>query len=78
MYKYLYKDLSVMPIDIFIKICCYVIVKRDRNPVDTAQEARTLVFRCVFTYYNRLRVYTANPYGQPPEQLRDAALGLAA
>ena len=41
-------------------------------------EVRTLIFRYVFTYYNRLRVYTANPDGLPPEQLRDAALGLAA
>ena len=41
-------------------------------------EVRTLVFRYVFTYYNRLRVYTSNPNGLPPEQFRDAALGLAA
>ena len=41
-------------------------------------EVRTLVFRYVFTYYNRLRVYTSNPDGLPPEQFRDAVLGLAA
>ena len=41
-------------------------------------EVRTLVFRYVFTYYNRVRVYTSNPDGLPPEQFRDAALGLAA
>ena len=42
------------------------------------EEVRTLVFRYVFTYYNRVRVYTSNPDGLPPEQFRDAALGLAA
>jgi hypothetical protein len=36
------------------------------------------VFQYVFTYYNRVRVYTSNPDGLPPEQVRDAALGLAA
>lgn len=41
-------------------------------------EVRTLVFRYVFTYYSRVRVYTSNPDGLPPEQFRDAALGLAA
>ena len=41
-------------------------------------KVRTLVFRYVFTYYNRLRVYTSNPDGLPPEQFRAAALGLAA
>ena len=41
-------------------------------------EVRTLVFRYVFTYYNRVRVYTSNPNGLPPEQFRDATLGLAA
>jgi len=41
-------------------------------------EVRTLVFQYVFTYYNRVRVYTSNPGGLPPEQFRDAALRLAA
>ena len=41
-------------------------------------EVRTLVFQYVFTYYNRVRVYTSNPGGLPPKQFRDAALGLAA
>jgi transposase InsO family protein len=41
-------------------------------------EVRTLVFRYVFTYYNRVRVYTSNPNGLPPKQFRDAALRLAA
>ena len=40
-------------------------------------EVRTLVFRYVFTYYNRVRVYTSNPNGLPPVQFRYAALGLA-
>ena len=42
------------------------------------EEVRTLVFRYVFTYYNRVRVYTTNPDGLSPEQFRNAALGLAA
>ena len=33
----------------------------------TMEEVRTLVFRYVFVYYNRIRVYTANPGGWPPE-----------
>ena len=41
-------------------------------------EVRTLVFQYVFTYYNRVRVYTSNPGGLPPKQFRDAALRLAA
>ena len=31
------------------------------------EEVRTQVFRYVFVYYNRIRVYTANPGGWPPE-----------
>ena len=42
------------------------------------EEVRTLVFRYVFTYYSRVRVYTANPDGLPPEQVRNAVLGLVA
>lgn len=30
-------------------------------------KVKSLVFRYVFVYYNRLRVYTANPGGWPPE-----------
>lgn len=35
-----------------------------------AAEVKELVFRYVFTYYNRIRVYTANPDGLPPSIYR--------
>lgn len=31
-----------------------------------AEEVKDIVFRYVFVYYNRIRVYTANPDGLPP------------
>ena len=34
------------------------------------EEVKSLVFRYVFVYYNRIRVYTANPGGWPPETRR--------
>ncbi|MBO6017161.1 MAG: IS3 family transposase [Oscillospiraceae bacterium] len=34
------------------------------------EKVKTLVFRYVFVYYNRIRVYTANPGGWPPETWR--------
>ena len=43
----------------------------------TAQ-VKALIFRYVFVYYNRQRVYTANPGGLPPEIYRFAALRPAA
>ena len=46
-----------------------------RMPMD---QVKALVFRYVFVYYNRLRVYTANPDGLPPETYRLAALCPAA
>ena len=46
-----------------------------RMPMD---QVKALVFRYVFVYYNRLRVYTANPGGLPPEAYRFAALRPAA
>ena len=33
-------------------------------------EVKSLVFRYVFVYYNRMRVYTSNPCGLPPEAYR--------
>ena len=36
----------------------------------TMAEVKSLVFRYVFVYYNRIRVYTANPGGWPPETWR--------
>ena len=41
-------------------------------------EVKTLVFRYVFVYYNRVRVYTANPSGWPPEVWRQMYLKQAA
>jgi hypothetical protein len=36
------------------------------------------VFRYIMTYYNRERIYTANPSGLAPAMYRQAARGLAA
>ena len=33
-------------------------------------EVATLIFRYIFTYYNRTRIYTSNPGGLPPEVYR--------
>jgi transposase InsO family protein len=41
-------------------------------------EVKSLVFRYVFVYYNRIRVYTANPGGWPPETWRRMYLKQAA
>lgn len=35
------------------------------------EEVKSLVFRYVFTYYNRKRVYTGNPDGLPPSVYRE-------
>ena len=46
----------------------------------TREEVRSMVFRYVFVYYNRVRVYTRNPFGLPPVQYRiwAAKMGQAA
>ena len=44
----------------------------------TMEEVKSLVFRYVFVYYNRIRVYTANPGGWPPETWRRMFLRQAA
>lgn len=33
-------------------------------------DVRKIVFRYIMIYYNRKRIYTANPYGWPPERFR--------
>lgn len=33
-------------------------------------EVKSIIFRYVFTYYNQMRIYTANPYGLPPAVYR--------
>lgn len=46
----------------------------------TREEVRTIIFRYIFTYYNRVRIYTRNPMGLPPVRYREwvAAQGQAA
>ncbi len=41
-------------------------------------QVKSIVFRYIMTYYNRIRVYTGNPGGLPPIMYRQAARGLAA
>jgi len=41
-------------------------------------QVKSIVFRYIMTYYNRQRIYTANPGGLPPAMYRQAARGLAA
>ncbi|HJJ47318.1 MAG TPA: IS3 family transposase [Methanocorpusculum sp.] len=35
------------------------------------EEVKTIVFRYVFVYYNRIRIYTHNPMGLPPVPYRE-------
>jgi len=42
------------------------------------ERVKTIVFRYIIIYYNRQRIYTANPCGLPPAMYRQAARGLAA
>ena len=37
----------------------------------TREQVKSIVFRYVFVYYNRIRIYTSNPYGLPPVNYRD-------
>ena len=39
----------------------------------TREEVKTIVFRYIFTYYNRIRIYTGNPLGLPPVKYREWA-----
>ena len=41
-------------------------------------QVKSIVFRYIMTYYNRERIYTANPGGLAPAMYRQAARGLAA
>lgn len=40
----------------------------------TREEVKTVVFRYIFIYYNKLRIYTSNPGGLPPAVLRNLKL----
>ena len=37
----------------------------------TIEEVKTIVFRYIFVYYNRIRIHTSNPNGWPPQKYRD-------
>lgn len=39
-------------------------------------QVKSLTFRYIMTYYNRQRIYTANPGGLSPDMYRQAARGL--
>lgn len=43
------------------------------------EQVKTIIFRYVFVYYNRIRVYTGNPMGLSPVKYREwAAIKAAA
>ena len=50
-------------------------IRTERMPMT---QVKSIVFRYIMTYYNRQRIYTANPGGLPPAMFRQAARGLAA
>lgn len=35
------------------------------------EQVKTIIFRYVFIYYNRMRIYTTNPGGMPPAKYRE-------
>ena len=37
------------------------------------EQVKTIIFRYIFIYYNRVRVYTRNPLGLPPVRYREWA-----
>ena len=39
----------------------------------TREQVKTIIFRYVFVYYNRIRVYTGNPMGLSPVKYREWA-----
>ena len=39
----------------------------------TREEVKTIIFRYVYIYYNRMRVYTSNPFGLSPVKYRQWA-----
>ena len=50
-------------------------IRTEQMPME---QVKSIVFRYIMTYYNRQRIYTANPGGLPPAMYRQAARGLAA
>ena len=53
----------------------FATLKKEKLPM---AQVKSVVFRYIMTYYNRQRIYTANPGGLPPVMFRQAARGLAA
>lgn len=51
---------------------------RIRTEKYTIEQIKTIVFRYIMVYYNRIRIYTANPGGLPPMVYRKKALRAAA
>ena len=41
----------------------------------TREQVKSIVFRYIFIYYNRLRIYTHNPMGLPPVKYREWYIG---
>ena len=39
----------------------------------TREQVKSIVFRYIFVYYNRIRIYTRNPMGLPPVKYREWA-----
>ena len=37
------------------------------------EQVKTIIFRYIFIYYNRVRIYTRNPLGLPPARYREWA-----
>ena len=35
------------------------------------EQVKTIIFRYIFIYYNRVRIYTRNPLGLPPAKYRE-------
>lgn len=50
-------------------------IRTEQMPI---AQIKSIVFRYIMTYYNRIRVYTSNPGGLPPVMYRQVARGLAA
>lgn len=50
-------------------------IQTEKMPME---QVKSIVFRYIMTYYNRERVYTANPGGLAPAMYRQAARGLVA
>ena len=42
----------------------------------TRDEVKRIVFRYIFVYYNRIRIYTSNPFGLPPVKYRERLNGV--